>query len=185
MLAPIGDYGLAVENFRKKYSDIDILKGIEFGYSAAACPEYLAVQKKYNFDYVINSVHTISKRGDCYFPRFFEGKTVIQAYSDYFDAVLESVSAPYDYEIIGHIGYVSRYCRAENPAFYKNYKTVIDDILNAIIKRDKCLEINTSVGGSGSSFLPDKDIIERYLELGGQQVFVRQRFAPVGAVHVP
>jgi histidinol-phosphatase (PHP family) len=116
-------------------------------------------------------VHTLPNRGDSYFPQFFKGKTIRQSYLDYFNAVLESVKADLDYQIIGHIGYVSRYCKGENSKIkYADYSEIFDEILKEIIKRDKCLEINTSSGEAGSDFLPDKDVIERYLALGGKNL---------------
>lgn len=148
-----------------------ILCGIELGYSKAAVEHYKEIAAIADFDYIINSVHTLPGYGDSYFPAYFNGRTTREAYSDYFKAVLDSVKAPYDYQIIGHIGYVSRYnSRDDGKIKYEDYADIIDEILTEIIRRDKCLEINTSVGKTDSSFLPDKDIIQRYFELGGSKL---------------
>lgn len=171
-LAPLGDYDKAVAALKSRYGgNIEILKGIELGYAKTSVAENLRVVNENRFDYVINSVHTVPPFGDCYFPEFFEGKTIKQAYGAYFDAVLESVYAPYDYQIVGHIGYVARYCRCGEPRVkYEDYAAVLDEILKAVIKLGKCLEINTSVGISGNGFLPDEDVLARYLELGGEKI---------------
>jgi len=158
-----------IERLKKAYPDLQILCGIEFGYRAEAVEKHRELIKKYKFDYVINSLHTLPGRGDCYHDRFFEGYTLKQSYSDYFDGVLESVTADFDFNIVGHLGYVSRYRKGENVKIrYIYFAEIIDKILIEIIKRDKCLEINASTGTSGSDFLPDKDIIERYIQLGGK-----------------
>jgi histidinol-phosphatase (PHP family) len=170
-LVDVQEYVSYINNLKKQIKIPQILCGIEFGYSKGAIERYQELDKQYNFDYIINSVHTLPGRGDSFYARFFEGKTTTQAYNDYFDAVLESVNAPYDYQIIGHIGYVSRYCKGEDSRiFYKDYKTVYRQILEGIIKKDKCLEINTSSGNAQSQFLPDRDVIEEYLSLGGTKL---------------
>lgn len=170
-LADIPNYLSYCRNLGRVKRPPKILCGIEFGYSKRAMQTYKSLSDYYPFDYIINSVHTLPGRGDCYFPSFFDGKSVRQAYFDYFSAVLESVKADYDYQIVGHVGYVSRYCKGENSKIrYVDYSDILDDILNEIIKRDKCLEINTSSGEAGSDFLPDCDVIERYLQLGGKKL---------------
>jgi histidinol-phosphatase (PHP family) len=170
-LADLPEYVAYINNLKRRKIYPKVLCGIEFGYSAAASERYKTLAEEYNFDYIINSVHTLPGRGDSYFSTFFDGKTVRQSYLDYFNAVLASVKADFDYQIIGHIGYVSRYCKGENSKInYCDYSEIFDEILTEIIKRDKCLEINTSSGNAGSEFLPDCDVIERYLKLGGKKL---------------
>ncbi|MDE7401690.1 MAG: histidinol-phosphatase HisJ family protein, partial [Clostridia bacterium] len=159
-VADIQKYKNAVSALRGKFSTPEILFGIEFGYRDISVSKYRELNEKYDFDYVINSVHTLKGRGDCFHDRFFEGRTLKESYYDYFHAVLESVKADFDYQIIGHVGYVSRYRTGENSQIlYDDFSEIIDEILREIINRDKCLEINTSTGKSASCFLPDKDII--------------------------
>lgn len=170
-LTDINAYLNYINKVKSAVNTPEILCGIEFGYSEKATPEYKKTAEKYPFDYIINSVHTLPDRGDCYFDEFFKGKTIRELYYDYFNAVLQSVKADYDYQIIGHIGYVSRYRTGEGTKIlYKDYSDILDEILKEIIKRDKCLEINSSRGSSGSRFLPDFDVIERYVKLGGSKL---------------
>lgn len=169
-LADLDAYIKSVEELRKNF-DGDILCGIEFGYRKEALEKYKSLINDYPFDYVINSVHTLKGRGDCYHDEFFSGKPLKDSYLDYFKAVLESVKADFDYQVVGHIGYVSRYRTGEGAKIlYSDFANVLDEILTEIISRDKCLEINASSGTSGSEFLPDIDIIERYLALGGKKL---------------
>ncbi len=168
-LADLPAYINNIEKLKISYPDTDILCGIEFGYRREALPKYRELLKKYPFDYVINSLHTLPDRGDCYHDKFFEGRTLKQAYLDYFNGVLESVKADYDYQIIGHLCYACRYRTGDGSAIkYKDFSDILDEILKEIVRREKCLEINTSNGVGGCTFLPDKDIISRYLELGGK-----------------
>lgn len=168
-LTDIGKYKAHLENLRNSRPSPELLFGIEFGYGKAAESEYKRIADSYPFDYIINSVHTLPERGDSYFPEFFRGISTRQAYMNYFNAVLESVDAQFDYQIIGHIGYASRYRETPDARIkYEDYSEILDEILKRIIARDKCLEINASSGKSGSEFLPDKDIILRYIRLGGK-----------------
>lgn len=170
-LCDIPEYVKGIKELRKNYSEPEILCGIEFGYRGAAAEKYGRLIKEYDFDYVINSVHTLAGRGDCFHDSFFEGKTLKESYYDYFKGVLESIRADFDYQIVGHIGYASRYRSGDGVKIrYCDFSDIIDEILREIISRDKCLEINTSTGSSQSEFLPDRDIIERYLQLGGKKL---------------
>ena len=168
-LADLDSYTSYINYLKLNHPEIEILQGIEFGYRKEAVSQYVKLISQYQFDYVINSLHTLPNRGDCYHDKFFAGKTLKESYSDYFKGVLESVNADYDYQIIGHVGYVCRYRKGnEAKIIYADFADILDEILKAIIAKDKCLEINTSNGVSGCTFLPDKDIIKRYLELGGK-----------------
>lgn len=170
-VADVPSYVEELKKLRQAYSMPEILCGIEFGYRDFAVEHYRRLIDSFDFDYVINSVHTLAGRGDAFHDGFFAGRTLKESYFDYFKAVLESVRADFDYQIVGHIGYVSRY-RSGNGSqiFYAEFSDVLDEILSEIIKRDKCLEINTSTGLSKGKFLPDCDIIERYLQLGGEKL---------------
>lgn len=169
-LPDLSKYSAAISDINARYGErVKTLKGIEFGYMHDALPRYRELIKTNDFDYIINSVHSLRGRGDCYYQKIFDGRSMKEAYLDYFNTVLESVTADFDFHIVGHIGYVSRYAPfTDNKIHYRDYAVIYDEILKAIIARDACLEINTSPGNAGSRFLPDTDILDRYLELGGK-----------------
>ena len=170
-VADIPKYVDEINSLKRKYQKVEILCGIEFGYRDFAVEHYRQLIERYDFDYVINSVHTLPDRGDCFHERFFEGRPLKESYNDYFNAVLKSVKADFDYQIIGHLGYVSRYRKGDEAHIrYSDFCGIIDEILKEIIARDKCLEINTSTGYTAGLSLPDCDVIKRYLELGGKKL---------------
>lgn len=158
---------------QQKYkNDIDLLVGCEFGFNddENTLKMYEDVIKKYSPDYIVNSVHTVDGF-DCWFENYFIGKTKEQAYNLYFEKVLKSLDAKYHFDIVAHLGYVSRNAiYNDNKIVYNDYKKILDEILLKIINLDKILEINTNSRGAGSEFLPDTDIIERYFSLGGRKV---------------
>lgn len=159
---------------KKKYNDnnFTFLAGGEFGFSEDpwCAEEYLRLIEKYSPDFIVNSVHTVSGQ-DCYFYKYFEGKTKEQAYRAYLEAVLKSLHAPYHYDIVAHIGYCSRNATYADPKLrYEEFSDIIDQILNTVVQKDKILEVNSSSRTAGSDFLPDTDILTRYFELGGRAI---------------
>ena len=102
---------------------------------------------------------------------YFEGKSKEYAYSRYLEQVRLSLDAPYPFDIVGHVGYVSRKAPyADRKIRYADYAALYDEILKTIIEKDKILEVNSSSRGAESEFLPDTDVLRRYFELGGRKV---------------
>ncbi len=146
--------------------------GGEFGYSheSSAQERYFKLIDKFSPDFIINSVHTCDGC-ECAYAAYFAGKDKERAYARYLERVLESLSAPYRYDIIGHVGYVSRYAPfADAKLHYDNFRELYDAILRGIISRGKILEVNSSVGRAGGLTLPDEDVLYRYFELGGRKI---------------
>ncbi len=148
------------------------LAGGEFGFSREreAQERLLSICDWFSPDFVINSVHAVDGH-DCYFPEYFADKTKEAAYGAYLETVRNSLDAPYPFDIVGHIGYVSR--NAPYPVRkirYEDFSDLYDDILKTIVRKGKILEVNSSARGAESDFLPDVDVLSRYFELGGRLV---------------
>jgi histidinol-phosphatase (PHP family) len=147
---------------------MNVLIGMEFGFDdrEEACTMYEDICKKYHPDFVVNSIHTI-RGNDYYFGHNYGEKR--ETYLTYLAAVRKSLDAPYPYDIVGHIGYVTRYAPYEDKAMrLADYQAEIDDILLTIIKKDKILEVNSS--NKDGLCLPTAEIIKRYYELGGRKI---------------
>lgn len=152
--------------------DVNVLKGIELGFSPSAVPHYAEILRR-RFDYAVLSVHRPAGRGDCYYNKFYEGLDKRQAYETYLGAVLQSVNSNLDVQIIAHIGYITRYAPYVNREMsYADYSDLLDEILKGIIRKGLCLELNTGTNGSGCDFLPYTEIAERYIALGGENFTV-------------
>lgn len=170
-LTDVKQYLIEMQRLSRKFPSVKILKGIELGFSPAALPHYQMLVQENQFDYVILSVHTVPGRGDCYYPAFFTDTTKKQAYEEYLNAVLESVRSDLNYQIVGHLGYIARYAPYPDKCLqYRDFSSLIDEILKELIARGKYLEINTSSKGAKDLFLPAQDILDRYLELGGERI---------------
>jgi len=149
---------------------IYVAAGVERGYSKDSEDIYLDTLDARAYDVIINSVHTVFGE-DIYDMRFFDKKTRERVLKDYLYLVRESIETKWSYDIIGHIGYISRRMPYEKKLItLDEFHSEIDDILNAIIKRDKCLELNTQTKNTPYVFLPSEEILRRYYELGGRKI---------------
>lgn len=155
---------------REKYNGIiDIAIGLECGFSPASRLDYGRLLQTVPVDIVLNSVHTVGGI-DCYYEEFYIGLSQSQAYEKYLIAVLDSIDPGYDYNVIAHLGYVCRRAPfGDRSMNYSDYGDLLDEILKRIIVRDVSLELNTHTGDLGVPFLPYTSIIDRYIQLGGEQ----------------
>ena len=162
----------SVQSLRELYrGKIEILEGIEFGYSPLAEEEYAAFEKKYPFDYIINGVHVPEGETDCWFLEYFGGREKKERYRKYFETVSRSLDAKFDFQILGHLGYVARNAPYFDPrVYYAEFSDILDEILKKVVARGVALEINSNVRSAGSPFIPYLDILKRYRELGGERI---------------
>ncbi|MBQ1844222.1 MAG: histidinol-phosphatase HisJ family protein, partial [Lachnospiraceae bacterium] len=131
--------------------------------------------KKYDFDFVIGSVHVINGY-DPYYEDFYRNINVRDAYRAYFDQVLENIRAFDEYDTLGHLDYVVRYGlkyfgspAADCP--FEDYKEQIDAILRHLIMHGKSLEVNTGAFRySMSEPNPSYQILQYYYDIGGRDI---------------
>lgn len=165
-------YFSTVRKLQSEVTDLHILVGGEFGFTRNERVNgyYHALIERYKPDFVVNSVHTQGKY-DWYEKAAFAGKKKEQAYREYLSLVRDSLDADYPYDIVGHLGYAARFAPYENRKMeYAEFAAELDDILKTIIEKGKILEVNSSVKGNDTPFLPYVEILERYYELGGREV---------------
>ena len=169
MIFNIGAYMDEITRLRDKYAGrIEILAGAEFGYSREAVPIYREIGRRYTFDYIINSTHVVEGE-DCCFNKYCSGKSKTEAYRKYLELLKESLDADYPFEIVGHIGYPSRYAPFDDKIMtYSEFAPEFDVILKKIIEKGKYLELNTSTK-SNLPFLPGEDVADAYIALGGDK----------------
>ena len=166
------------ESYDKAYGSlslpgISVKRGVEFGLTTWNAPELSAFVREYDLDFVLGSVH-YADGYDPYVKEYWNGKTVEQAFICYLERVLACVRVHTDFDVLGHINYV---CKSPNHPtrsylFYKDYSEICDEIMRELIKRGKGMEINTSGVDRVGRFLPDRDFIKRFRELGGEIITV-------------
>lgn len=167
------EYFHSARHLQEDYAGcMNVLIGAEFGYidDEKIQQMYVATYQKYRPDFIVNSVHCVNGE-DYYLRKVFTEPTMKkkkQVYSEYLGLVRRSLDACYPYDIVGHIGYPTRYASYEdNRLTLAEFGAEIDDILKTIIAKDKILEVNSK--GEGL-FAPSEEIIRRYYQLGGRKV---------------
>ena len=163
---------------REKYADkVEILRGVEVG-SAIWHPGVISdMLSKLDFDVVIGSIHTsLTDEIDIPYSWFdftnASDEAIDKLIKAYFNDVLDTALNT-DYDILAHINCPFRYL---NGKFGKavdelKYEEIIREILKAVIKRGKSLELNTSnCTFADSFFMPDNRILSIYRDLGGTMI---------------
>lgn len=150
-----------------KNNGLTLCFGIEASYdkSEKAKEKYKEIIREYPFDAVINSVHCVDGY-DVYFKTAFLFKRKKHVYRRYLETILESLDAPYPYDIVAHIGYIAHGAPYRDKALkYSDFPDEIDAILKGIIERGKAMEINFH-----HDMAPGRDIVQRYYDLGGRKI---------------
>ena len=171
-LIDYGEYIHTMEKLEKEYQ-LPINIGVEIGYEKDHKGEIRSFLNKYPIDFVIASIH-YGDGGDFYEGSFFNGMNRRESYGRYFELVLEMVENFHDYDVVGHLDYITRYGPFKNRYYeYQEYKDIIDRILKAIIKNNKGIEVNTSgLREKEGRLYPKVELLERYKELGGRVITI-------------
>lgn len=149
---------------------LEVLFGVELGLFDYAAPRLYEFAKSADFDFIIGSAHQIDGV-DPYYPEYFDKMGDSRGITHFLDAMLSSIKAFDDYDVLGHLDYIARYSHAKSydPA---DYREVIDEILKTVIAAGKGIEVNTA----GVRYLgyphPNMFVLKRYKELGGEIVTV-------------
>lgn len=70
---------------------------------------------------MIGSSHVVNGI-DPYYPAFYKGKTEHEAYTEYFESILDNLHSGADFDVYGHIDYVVRYGLDKNK--YYSYESM-------------------------------------------------------------
>ncbi len=164
-------YRAEYERIAPLYKDrIRVCFGMELGIQAQIAPKLKEIALSYPFDFIIASSH-LCHRKDVFFPYFFEGRSVKESMTEYFESILENVNAYDDFDVYGHLDYAIRYAPEEDKKNYRyrDYADLLDTILQKIIEGGHGIEINTGGLRRGlASVNPAEEIVKRYRELGGE-----------------
>lgn len=168
-----GEFVFDIDTYFKeyeKYRSKKVKLGIEFGMRMDAVEAGRKIEREYNFDYCIGSIHMVEDF-DIYQEDYYIGKSKKETYEKYFSYMAECVKA-YDFtDSLGHIDYISRYARYDDREIYfDDFSESIDGVLEAVIKSEKAMELNTRRLNSKAAAENMKRIYKRYEELGGKLI---------------
>ena len=159
-------YDQKIKQMQSKYAgSIRIKKGVEIGVQPHQLDDYHRIITEDSFDFVICSMHTTAKK-DLHSGHFFEGKTVEEAFRQYYAELLYCVQHFQDYQVLGNLDLVKRYVKRESKDACHD---LIAEIFKEIIPLGKGIELNTSGYRYGlDGGLPSVDILKLYRDLGGE-----------------
>lgn len=163
-----------LEALNKKYKGIiQMGLGAEINLEADMEQEYNQIIKKYDFDFIIGSLHNVDYI-DVSKKAYYENLSMDDYHSKYFSHLLKAVKSDFAYSVLGHMDLITRYGPfVDNKVDIQRQMQWIEPILKTIIHKGKGLEINTSGMRYGlMDFHPSQEILIKYKELGGEIITV-------------
>jgi histidinol-phosphatase (PHP family) len=150
---------------------LKIRRGLEFGLKPCNQAQLKQDLHRRHFDFVLGSIHHVDEL-DIYFAPYWQDKTVDQAVERYLRETLACVEAHDDYDVLGHLTYISKAAAHPDPkpVYYEQYPELFDAILKTLAQKGKGMEINSSGVDRCGDFLPMKELFVRFRELGGEIV---------------
>jgi len=168
-------YSSFMDALKDEYKNrLKVIKGVEVGLQPHVVKKTIEKLSHYSFDYIIGSVHIIAG-ADPYKDEFYEGKTKKEAYSRYLEELLYMIDNYNDFDVLGHIDFITRYNPYDDRTLiYDDHRELLDTIFNKLILSGKGIEINTAAFRvkAENDRIPGFDInlIKRYRNLGGEIV---------------
>ena len=168
-----------VLNAQKIYGDkIKILFGMELGEEVYKPELAKKIRDIGGIDCVLASLHFYKPLNSEYdlayadIPLWSKSK-VYETVKGYLLTIKEMAENT-DFDVLAHITYPLRYVDA---IYHKDFdlkvlKNIILDILNALIKRQKALELNTSNAVKQNFYMPYEWILKLYNDLGGKLITI-------------
>ena len=169
---------------------VNLLRGVELGEMLAGPEEADRIRTAVPYDVVLGSLHALQSCGDFYDLDYAnrtdeELRSLWQAYLE----ELTDLAERGDFDILTHIRYPERYyIRAGKERLLPIEERgceMFEPVLRALIRRDKALEINTSVvRKSGRPADPGVALLRFYRSIGGKHLSVgsdAHRLRDIGA----
>ena len=162
-------------NLREQYKDkITIGFGIELGLQECCFRKNAVLSHSHEFDFIIGSIHMVGGV-DTYDPKFFEGRSVKEAVTEYYESMLRNLKQFTNFDVLGHMDYIARTVPGGEAAFNSmDYKNFTDEVINILLENEKGIEINTSAIYKRGMHEPNpcRDIIKAYKDKGGEIITV-------------
>lgn len=154
------------------YRSHSLLLGLEIGMTKNMLLENEALASKYDFDYILGSIHTVD--GLDIYHTFHSNELPNKDFCKrYYENMLYCVENYNSFDSLGHIDYLFRYLPFPNNEInIEPYKEIIEAIFLNLIKKDKAIEINTRRLSNLDSVNALLDTYRFYKELGGKYVTI-------------
>ena len=171
----LNEYDKAFDLWRESAGELELLKGIEFGYQTHVAKEIDKTASLIPFDVVLLSVHLFRGK-DFYVDRECYKLPAKELHSEYLGIMAEMCEKCDNYDVAAHYDYINRY--TDNKSDFITYDECpreFDRFFEALISKGKALEINTKSikkhqDGGFTRTLPDAAILNRYRAMGGKLI---------------
>ncbi len=161
---------VTMKELAEKYgNELRVHVGIELGQPQCNPGEARAFLEKYPLDFIIGSVHNMENDIDV-FDYDFKALDYRQVYANYV-RWLKELALGYDFDIMGHVTYPSRYIYAQTgvKADVMALREQFAEIFKILIESGRGIELNLSglARGQGDT-MPEGDLLRLYRECGGE-----------------
>lgn len=152
---------------------LTILHGAEVGLTPWNREEIQKDLSLRHYDFVIGSVHFINDE-DPYFPPYWVGKDVDTAESAYFEETIKCLKEHDNFDVLGHLTYIGKVRAHPNrrAVALDQYRDIVEEIMKILIAKGKGMEMNTSGIDRIGDFLPGREYLKLYKQLGGEIVTI-------------
>ena len=164
---------------------LHVRAGIELGQPMQNIEAAEDILDACDFDFTLASVHNVQGMPDFY-ELDYSQVDLTKTLHQYFDEILETIEWG-KFDSLAHLTYPWRYIVCEHGLAIDDVQLSgrIDEVLTALIKNGKALEVNTSgLRQKLGETMPNLQIVKRYYELGGKLVTLgsdAHRWPDVGA----
>lgn len=171
----LDEYTRVFEQWREKAGELELLKGIEFGYQTHVAEEIDRVAASIPLDVVLLSAH-LFRGEDFYMVRDCYKLPAKELHSEYLGIMAEMCEKCNNYDVVAHYDYINRYTDNKNDfVTYEECPKEFDRLFEIMIAKEKALEINTKSiqkhkDGGFTRSLPDAAVLKRYKDMGGNLI---------------
>ena len=165
-----GRYRSEFDAVKAAFPDINIRMGIEAGLEMGTMDQMPALLS--GLDYVVGSQHVVYGQ-DPYYQKVWEGHSQRAIYEEYLAESLRCAQACDFYDVLGHLGYIAKFCPYEDKLMrYGDFPDAVDAVLKTLVEKGKGLEVNTNGLYMTPDTMPEMPVVRRYRELGGEIIAV-------------
>ena len=167
------EYAAAFPKWRADHPEIELLMGVEFGYQTHLASKIDEWALKAPFDTVLLSNH-LFRGEDIYTTKLLYEIPSKVCFAEYVGILAEMTEKCSNFDVVAHYDYINRYGSGEDtPLRYDDCPAEFDRFFEALISKEKALEINTKsvqklAEKNSKDFMPDSKLLKRYMDMGGK-----------------
>lgn len=176
---PRSETTFCVEDYNRAYDGlqvpgITIRNGVEVGIAPWNVGQIKKDLQLRHYDFVIGSVHFIDDIDPYLDDQLWKAHSQEWMERRYFEEVLTCLTVHDDFDVLGHLTYISKVMANPNPRpiALAEYREIVDEILKILVAKGKGMEVNTSGMRRCGDYLPGEEYLRRFRELGGEIVTV-------------